>query len=203
MVRSHLILAVGWILFCALHSIFASPNFKQVAEKKMGDHYKFYRLYYTIFSFASFITVLVYLFLIPSPKLFATGIGVIIAGLLVSASGLILMSICIIKYFMQLSGLRELFENKMSDELMTSGIHKMVRHPLYTGTFIFIWGLFILYPYVSTLITDIIITVYTLIGLHFEEKKLESQFGEKYLEYKNHVPMLIPKFGHMKSNKSH
>ena len=104
---------------------------------------------------------------------------------------------------MQLSGLRELFENKMSDELMTSGIHKMVRHPLYTGTFIFIWGLFILYPYVSTLITDIIITVYTLIGLHFEEKKLESQFGEKYLEYKNHVPMLIPKFGHMKSNKSH
>ena len=97
---------------------------------------------------------------------------------------------------MQLSGLRELFENKMSDELMISGIHRMVRHPLYTGTFIFIWGLFILYPYVSTLISDVIITVYTLIGLRFEEKKLEKEFGEKYRVYKNHVPMLIPKISH-------
>ncbi len=151
-VTSHIILAVGWILFCALHSIFASSKFKGAAEKWMGDHYSFYRLYYTIFSFVSFAAVLIYLFLMPSCEIFKTNEVTIIAGWVVSFSGLIIMSICILKYFMQLSGLRELFENKMSDELMISGIHRMVRHPLYTGTFIFIWGLFILYPYVSTLI---------------------------------------------------
>ncbi len=104
---------------------------------------------------------------------------------------------------MQQSGLKKLFENKMSDELMTSGVHRIVRHPLYTGTFIFIWGLFILFPYASTLVTDAIITAYTLIGLRFEEKKLEKEFEIKYSEYKKQVPMLIPKLSHMRSNKSY
>jgi protein-S-isoprenylcysteine O-methyltransferase Ste14 len=196
MFQSHLILASGWIFFCAFHSFFASSKFKQAIEKRMGVHYKFYRLYYTIFSFISFLAVLIYLFLIPSYKLFKTNELTTIIGLIISLSGLIVMGICILKYFMQLSGLRELFENKTGNELMTSGIHHLVRHPLYTGTFIFIWGLFVLYPYVSTLISDMIITVYTLIGLRFEEKKLQNQFGEKYLEYKKHVPMLIPRFSH-------
>jgi protein-S-isoprenylcysteine O-methyltransferase Ste14 len=195
MFQSHFILASGWVFFCAFHSIFASSKFKQAAKKWMGTHYKFYRLCYTVFSSISFFAVLVYLLLIPSYKFFKPNEVTIITGVVVSLSGLIVMGICIVKYFMQLSGLRELFENKMSDELMTSGIHGLVRHPLYTGTFIFTWGLFILFPSISTLISDVIITVYTLIGLHFEEKKLQNQFGEKYLQYMRNVPMLIPKLG--------
>jgi protein-S-isoprenylcysteine O-methyltransferase Ste14 len=70
----------------------------------------------------------------------------------------------------------------------------VVRHPLYAGTFIFIWGLFILVPSLSLLISNTIITIYTLIGLRFEEQKLEKEFGDAYKTYKQKVPMIIPKF---------
>jgi protein-S-isoprenylcysteine O-methyltransferase Ste14 len=94
---------------------------------------------------------------------------------------------------MQTTGLNILTEKKKEYALMVSGIHQFVRHPLYTGTFLFIWGWLILIPNISVLITDVIITVYTLIGLNFEEKKLEKEFGESYKLYKQKVPALIPK----------
>ncbi len=196
MLNSHVILALGWILFCALHSVFASLRFKQFAEQRMSNQYKFYRLYYTIFAFISFAVIMIYLFTMNSYKLFAATRVTRISGSLIAFFGIIIMSICIAKYFMQLSGLKGLIENRNSNELMTTGIHKIVRHPLYSGTFIFIWGLLLLYPYWSLLIADIIITIYTLVGLQFEEQKLEKDFGERYKLYKQKVPMLIPKFSH-------
>jgi methanethiol S-methyltransferase len=117
----------------------------------------------------------------------------LVIGIIIAFSGLLIMCICILKYFMQLSGLKGLIENRMNNELMITGIHKIVRHPLYSGTFIFIWGLLVIFPVASLLITDTIITIYTLIGLRFEEMKLEKEFGEAYRLYKQNVPMLIPK----------
>jgi len=195
MIMSHIILASGWVLFCAFHSVFASLRFKQVARRRMKGQYKFYRLYYTIFALAGFAAIMIYLFIIRSYKLFIISRITLISGSIVAAFGLIIMSVCIIKYFIQLSGLKKLIKHETSDELMITGIHKIVRHPLYAGTFIFIWGLLIIYPYLSLLIADVLITVYTLIGLRFEEQKLEKEFGNAYRMYKQKVPMLIPKFG--------
>ena len=161
----------------------------------MGRHYKFFRLYYIIFAFAGFAAIMIHLVTISSYRLFIITPVTTIMGSIVAAFGFIVMSVCIIKYFMQLSGLKKIIGNETGNELMITGIHKIVRHPLYTATFIFIWGWLILYPYLSVLIVDIIITVYTLIGLHFEEQKLEKEFGNAYRVYKQKVPMLIPKFG--------
>lgn len=160
----------------------------------MGRQYKFYRLYYTLIAFISFAAIMIYLFTMPSYQLFRAGPSVIVTGIVITASGFIIMLVCIRKYFMQLSGLKGLIENKNHNELMITGIHKYVRHPLYGGTFIFIWGLLILYPFASLLIADCIITLYTLIGLHLEENKLEKEFGQAYRDYKQKVPMIIPKF---------
>lgn len=196
MFQSHIILAIGWILFCILHSVLASSWVKKIAERWMGRQYKFYRFYYTVFAFASFAAIMIYLFTMNSYKIFETMLAINIAGLVITSLGLIIVIICIRKYFMRLSGIKILIENTSEQELMITGIHKHVRHPLYSGTFIFIWGLLLLYPYWSLLIADIIITIYTLIGLQFEEKKLEKDFGERYKLYKQKVPMLIPKFSH-------
>ena len=70
----------------------------------------------------------------------------------------------------------------------------IVRHPLYFGTFVFIWGFFIVLPYLSLLICNLVVTIYTLIGIRFEEAKLEKEFGESYKQYKAQVPMIIPSF---------
>jgi len=195
MIWSHLILSVAWIIFCILHSVFASLTFKQLVKNRMGKQYRFYRLYYTIVAALSFAAVLVYLIIIPSYRLFVATTGTVVTGTFISLLGFTIMCICNAKYFMQVTGLKGLTETKTHNELMITGIHKFVRHPLYTGTFVFIWGLFIIFPSISALITDIIITTYTLIALRFEEQKLEKEFGVAYKTYKKKVPMLIPRIG--------
>jgi protein-S-isoprenylcysteine O-methyltransferase Ste14 len=193
MINSHILLALGWIVYCVLHSVLASSKFKRLAYEKMGSQYKLYRLYYTVFAFAGFALILFYQITIDSYRIFIPTKISLVIGIIIALSGLAIMSICILKYFMQLSGLKGLIENRTSNELMITGIHKIVRHPLYTGTFIFIWGLLVIFPVAILLIADTIITIYTLIGLRFEEMKLEKEFGEAYKSYKRNVPMLIPK----------
>jgi methanethiol S-methyltransferase len=110
-------------------------------------------------------------------------------------SGLLIMLISIKKYFMSLSGIKTLVaEEPPTNELRIDGIHKHVRHPLYLGTFLFIWGLFILFPLLSQMIANVIITVYTLIGIIFEEQKLQKEFGRAYFDYQKQVPKIIPSF---------
>ena len=193
MIQSHVILAAGWILYCILHSVFASSTFKRLAQRWMHGHYKFNRLYYTLFAAVSFVAILIYQVTMSSYKLFIPTTTSLVLGIAIAFFGLAVMCICILKYFMQLSGLKGLIENTNTNELMITGVHKIVRHPLYTGTFMFIWGLLVIFPVASLLIANTIITIYTLIGLQLEEKKLEQEFGEVYRLYKQKVPMIIPK----------
>src|SRR4051812_31795092 len=165
MLISHLSLALGWILFCILHSIFAASEFKNSVRQKLGRQWTYYRIYYSLFAFATFVPLMYYQFSMPSPVLFKPGAGSFITGIAVAGFGFIIMIACIYKYFMQLSGLKSIIKEERPDQLMVTGIHKKVRHPLYAGTFVFIWGLLIVLPTFSLLITDIIITTYTLIGI--------------------------------------
>ena len=102
------------------------------------------------------------------------------------------MLICIKKYFISLSGLKSLIREEYSNELMITGVHKYVRHPLYTGTFAFLWGLFLIFPNWNLFVSNVIITAYTLIGIKLEEEKLIKEFGEQYRVYRQQVPMLFP-----------
>ena len=192
MISSHIILAASWIVFCILHSVFAAPAFKRSVQIAMGRYKRYYRFVYTIIAFITFAFVMIYLFTLPSPLLFVANTFITIAGVAISTIGFVVMAICITKYFMQLSGIKGLVQSGQANELMITGIHKHVRHPLYSGTFVFIWGLLLLYPHWSLLIVNLIITIYTLMGIRFEEQKLIAEFGEKYREYRRKVPMLIP-----------
>ena len=104
------------------------------------------------------------------------------------------MIICIRKYFYELSGVQAL-ENKPVETptLQQTGLHKYVRHPLYFGTLLFVWGLFFLMPSLSNLIAVIAIAIYVLLGIHLEEQKLVLEYGEQYKQYTKRVPKLIPK----------
>lgn len=191
MILNHIILATLWIIYCVLHSVLASEWLKRKLRNRMNN-FKWYRLWYTIFAFVFLAGLLYYQIKISTVKLFNVNNLLLIAGSLIAFSGLTLMAICIRKYFMNLSGLRSLAIEDFSNELQITGIHKYLRHPLYLGTFCFIWGLFLLLPILSLLISNTIITVYTLIGIELEEQKLINEFGESYLRYKASVPKLVP-----------
>lgn len=189
----HIILIIAWIIYCVLHSILASGLVKRKFQRWLGSNFRYYRFVYTLFAFAGLAGILVYQVSITSPLLFEGGLGAKIMGAAFAAGGAAMMMLNIIKYFVQLSGVKWLVAATVEAKLERGGLHGYVRHPLYLGTFVFIWGLWVVYPYLSLLIADIVITLYTLIALKFEEEKLLAEFGEEYRSYQQQVPMILPR----------
>ncbi|MDB5196286.1 MAG: hypothetical protein JWP88_657 [Flaviaesturariibacter sp.] len=190
-IREHLLLGLLWVLFCVFHSVLADINLKSWIATKAPNVYRFYRLLYTLFALGTFLYIVSFQIDLRSPFLLSgtfMWIGYPVAG-----AGLVIMAICIKKYFISLSGLKSLatFQPNTHD-LKVEGVHRYVRHPLYLGTFIFIWGLFLIIPQASLLISNVIIHVYTLIGIRFEEQKLLTTFGKQYEDYRLSVPKIIP-----------
>jgi protein-S-isoprenylcysteine O-methyltransferase Ste14 len=166
---------------------------KDVFKQHTGRFFRYYRLVYSIFSTITLVMILYYQYSFKSLQLISTALLSYVTAFLLIAPGLAIMSTAVIKYFKLLSGIRSLYHPTPAAELKLQGIHKYVRHPLYLGTLLFVWGLFFLFPLVNNLIAVVIITAYVLIGIKFEEKKLVGQFGGHYTDYIKGVPRLIPR----------
>lgn len=194
MLLNHILLAAVWILYCVLHSVLASITVKQWVQQQSSKAFRYYRLFYTLFAAVSLGAIIWFHLSITSPWVFVPVFATTISGIVIGGAGLILMAICIKKYFLSLSGLKSLYIESPSAELMIAGIHRYMRHPLYTGTFLFIWGLWIVLPTIGLLIANIVITGYTLYAIRLEERKLVAEFGDSYRAYQKAVPKLIPRF---------
>lgn len=74
--------------------------------------------------------------------------------------------------------------------LITSGLFRLCRHPLYLFTML-AWTIT---PVMSLdrLAFIIYICAYASIGIPFEERKLIHIFGHDYIKYQQHVPAIIP-----------
>lgn len=77
-------------------------------------------------------------------------------------------------------------------EFLTPSLYKLVRHPMMFGIILVIWSTPLMN--LGHLILSIGMTLYIIIGTFFEERDLARIFGEKYLQYKRAVPMLLPFF---------
>ena len=78
-------------------------------------------------------------------------------------------------------------------ELKKDGLYKWIRHPSYTG--MYIYGLGYALSFHSILCIVLIISavwISTHLRIKVEEKVLESHFGESYLEYKRKSWKLFP-----------
>ena len=192
--NAHWLLLGLWIIYCFIHSWLAGITVKNYIQKFTGKAFKFYRPLYSVFAMLTLGLILWYQFSIKSPWLFPGKLYLFIPGLIAALTGSCIMIICIYKYFYELSGLLALQKSGTKNTLQQSGLHQFVRHPLYLGTLLFIWGLFLIFPLLNNLIACIVITLYTLFGIGLEEKKLRLEFGESYIEYARKVPKLIPDF---------
>ncbi|MEO6328658.1 MAG: isoprenylcysteine carboxylmethyltransferase family protein [Ginsengibacter sp.] len=188
----HLWLIILWAGYCVLHSFLAGIKIKKQIQKFMGLSFKYYRPAYSIFSAITLVLILWFQYSIVSPQLFSRTALLYLSGFVIGIPGLVLMLICINKYFYELSGLQAIQHSSVKQTLHQSGLHKYVRHPLYLGTLLFIWGLFLIFPVLSNLIAALIITLYVLIGIRIEEKKLLLEYGNSYLEYSKKVPKIVP-----------
>lgn len=189
---NHILLALLWLLFGILHSVLAANWWKRRMEQWLGTHYKFYHFSYSIFAAITLAGVLIFQAFLPSQLLYKAPVWVKLLLCLPLLAGLVIMGVLIRKYFFALSGISVFYKEQAPLALELGGVHRYVRHPLYSGTLLFIWSVFFIYPYTKNLIACLVITLYTVWGARLEEKKLVAQFGEKYTAYKKRVPMLIP-----------
>jgi protein-S-isoprenylcysteine O-methyltransferase Ste14 len=183
---SIMILLIALALWGIVHSILASNFVKDMLGGK-----SFFRLGYNLFAVLSFAPVLYLMktlpdqivYQIPAPWSFLMAGGQIFSALMLLTAFLQTDSLSFI-------GLRQLFEKAAPAQLVTRGLYRVVRHPLYTFGLLFIW----LSANVSqnSLTLYIGATLYTLIGAYFEERKLLREFGDAYAAYREVTPMLIP-----------
>ena len=82
------------------------------------------------------------------------------------------------------------FEN--STQLVTKGIYKYVRHPMYASLLFLGWGMFLknINPLSISIIA--VITLALFLTCKVEEKEMIKRFGEEYKQYMKATRMWIP-----------
>lgn len=190
-------LIVTIALWGILHSLLASLGFKSLLRRSLGDGFmKFYRLLYNLLAVVSILPVLYLMVSLPDKTLYQVPVPwnyLMLAGQ--GLSVLFLLVAVLQTDVLSFAGLRQLMEEEKTGNLITNGLYRSVRHPLYTFSLSIVW----LSPSMSinSFIAYVGLTIYVLIGIFFEERKLLREFGQAYTQYKSMTPMLIPvpKFG--------
>ena len=93
-------------------------------------------------------------------------------------------------------------EGQVAEQLNSSGIYSMVRHPLYLGNF-FMWlaPVLVLSDLLFTLFFCAFYWIYYERIMYAEEQFLRKKFGQPYLDWADKTPAFFPKFSlYKKSN---
>lgn len=190
MVAQHAFLFIFWILYCVMHSFLASERVKLFFKKNLIIQ-RHYRMLYNVIAVVTLLLVLWYQYSIRSFPLLTPSLLIKLLAFSLSLFGGYVMLCCISKYFRMHSGIQSR-NNPGKNELYMNGMHGYVRHPLYTGTMIFLFGILLYFPIISNLVAYLSLTVYTIVGTILEEKKLRLQYRDIYARYSNEVPRFIP-----------
>lgn len=68
--------------------------------------------------------------------------------------------------------------------------YKVVRHPIQLGTLVGVWSTPVMT--MTHFMLSVGLTVYVMISLNYEERDLVTSLGDKYKDYQQRVPMIIP-----------
>ena len=180
------------VVWGVIHSIMASLGFKNMLQRTFGNGFmRFYRLFYNVFSALSFAPILYLMVVLPNRDLYQVPSPwnyLMLAG---QGLSVLMLFVAVLQTdALHFVGLRQVVENEKKGKLITGGLYRFVRHPLYTFGLLILW----LSPRmtVNSLVVYVSLTIYILVGAYFEEKKLLREFGREYAEYKSVTPMLIP-----------
>ncbi|TVR76387.1 MAG: isoprenylcysteine carboxylmethyltransferase family protein [Chitinophagaceae bacterium] len=190
---SYTILILIWTGFGFMHSLLANNSVKHFFKKLSGYYFGYYRLAYNLFNLFFIAGALFFQFSIVENRLFELTNSLLGISILFTTTGLIIMFLSIYKLDLaEMSGTKKYKMEKSGNQLVTEGLYKYIRHPLYFGTILLFPAFIIFAGTLSMIIMVICFISYLLIAIPIEEKKLEIEFGLDYTNYKKNVKKLIP-----------
>jgi protein-S-isoprenylcysteine O-methyltransferase Ste14 len=86
----------------------------------------------------------------------------------------------------------KLFRFEKTTELVTSGIFRYIRHPLYSSLLFLAWGIWLKQPLAVTLPVALLSSWLLWVTARRDETLCISHFGESYREYMQNTKRLIP-----------
>ena len=75
--------------------------------------------------------------------------------------------------------------------LMTEGPYKLSRNPMLSGTYLYYVGIVVVFWTWWALLVFAVVASIMMLQVRSEEKRLEADFGDEYLEYKEHTGRFI------------
>jgi protein-S-isoprenylcysteine O-methyltransferase Ste14 len=184
-------------LFAVQHTIMARPGFKRWWTRIIPAEME-----RSTFVLAATLALALLLWQWrPLPQLVWSVSDPLLAGAIIAVSwsgwALLLLSTFLISHF-HLFGLSQgwarVLKLKEGDgPFVTPLFYKWIRHPLYLGFILAFWAA----PQMSVghLFFAVMTMGYILVGIWFEERDLVAHFGERYVQYRRQVGMLVPKLG--------
>ena len=192
--KAQTIYALAWLSFGVVHSVLAGGAAKRRLDSLFGVYY---RLAYNLW--AALHIAAVWLLggaLIGDQANFAAPAAAEKAMLGIAVLGWVVLVMALREYDLgRFSGLAQIRAHKAGitlsedEPLITGGLHRFVRHPLYLGVYLILWG-------GATgdfgLATAVWGSVYLVIGAGFEDRKLLVLYGDEFRDYKGRIPAVIP-----------
>ncbi len=178
----------------SLHSWLAAFSTKCIAGKVFGAGIdRYYRLIFVGVAVLTLLPILGMVVFLPSRPLWVIPVPWVYGTAAIQVLAILAMVYTVMKTdALTFIGLRQVFQpdKEHENKLVLTGFYRLVRHPLYLFSIITFW----LFPYMTDLVLAFILagTLYFLIGLIPEERKLVETFGERYAQYRREVPALIP-----------
>ena len=190
----HALYGLAWLSFGALHSLLAAAWGQKILARVFGPAT---RLAYNLIAIVHLGAVWGFGQLLGAESdRFAFPAGAPVAQALLVIAGLAILAIALREFDLgRFGGLWQMRHRVPPgsegehEALVTGGLHRYVRHPLYSAGFMILWGL-IRDP--LSLATAVWGSLYLLIGTHFEERKLRRLYGKAYDDYSKRVPPFIP-----------
>lgn len=189
------LLALAWTAYCALHSAMISETATGFLKRKLGESFRFYRLFFNAIAALTLVPVLWYahslkeeaffrwegVWLVPRYLLLASGILLVIAGGRHYSLG----------QFLGVSQLRGASAGGLASGggIDSRGVLGLVRHPWYTAVVLLLWAGDL---DATALVGNGVLTAYIIVGTLLEERKLVHEFGDEYRSYQERVSMFVP-----------
>ncbi len=186
--RDHLLYALAWLLFGAVHSGLAALPVKAWLAPRLG---RWRRIAYNLVALASF-AALAWAGAATLGRLAPFGLpaGLVAAMVVVHLAGWGILVASARYYDLgRLAGTAQWRGESEDEGLRRDGPHAWVRHPLYAGVTLILWGAAATPLGLATAVWG---SLYLAVGTALEERKLVRLYGESYRDYRRRVPALLP-----------